>query len=124
MAKSATAQWPKEAVARGSKAGALAKFLIGAIPIGRNDYYQPKAVNCEKGVIGYSWPGEPFRSCTRKQSLTGLLSSERGSFEESRRSHTSGQKQPVAVSKNGHPYWRSPTVAGCPMERLVASSGC
>lgn len=42
MAKPATALWPKKAVGRGSKAGALANLLIGEIPLGRNDCYQPE----------------------------------------------------------------------------------
>ena len=43
MVKPATAQWFKEAVGRGSKAEALANLLIGEIPLGRNDCYQPEA---------------------------------------------------------------------------------
>lgn len=42
MAKPATALWPKKAVRRGSKAGALANLLIGEIPLARNDCYQPE----------------------------------------------------------------------------------
>lgn len=43
MAKPATARWPKEAVGRGSKVGVLANLLIGEIPLGQNDCYQPEA---------------------------------------------------------------------------------